>query len=914
MRALSLTFIIALAACDGGKTPPTDDSAQDSAQDSEQDSEQDSADSEDSETTLDADGDGFDAEADCDDEDPAVFPGAEERCDGVDNNCDAEVDEGALTAFYADLDADGWGDEAAAVEACEAPEGFVAQRGDCDDGDARYFPGADELDCEDPNDYNCDGSTGYADADGDSFPACNDCDDGAEDTYPGAAEVCDERDNSCDGDVDEGVTTTFYADADSDGYGDGSSLVLACELPAGASLLDTDCDDSDGAVNPGAAELCNAVDDNCDGLTDDEDPAVDTSGEPTSWADLDADGFGDPATATVSCDIAPGRALVGGDCDDGDAAVNPDAVELCDVRDNDCDGAIDDDDSSVDLSTGETWYSDDDLDGYGDPSAPARACAQPAGTVADNTDCDDTAAAVRPDAAEVCNSLDDNCDGQIDDDDPALELSTATQRWADADADGFGDPFTSALTCDAPPNFVENDDDCDDGDIGVNPSAAELCDGLDNNCDSLQDDLAPDLDLSSASVWYTDADADQFGDPSAPLYACELPAGASPNDDDCDDGAATVNPDATEVCGGGDEDCDGLSDDDDASLDLTTATVSYLDGDLDGYGDALSLTRACLVSPGYVLLGTDCDDGEPSRNPGEAELCNGVDDDCDALNDDDDPDLDLSSATTRYADDDNDGFGDPLSPLTSCVAPSGYTLDDSDCDDGAFAVNPSATEACDQLDNDCDGVTDGLTLYSESFDGGVPAGMQINGNSYWTSFGSDGVLVGSYPTNWQVGSALLRSTLPAENLTISFTFSIGSGSGADGMALVLLNPSTATTAVGTTGGGLGAYGLSGLVLEFDTFNNGTGDPSSNHIALADAATGATYVSSSTIPTLNNAGEFDAELVKTGDTFTFRLDGVDVFTHTLSTSFPWSTTRLGLTAATGGLNNYHITDDLLIVCH
>jgi hypothetical protein len=211
-------------------------------------------------------------------------------------------------------------------------------------------------------------------------------------------------------------------------------------------------------------------------------------------------------------------------------------------------------------------------------------------------------------------------------------------------------------------------------------------------------------------------------------------------------------------------------------------------------------------------------------------------------------------------------------------------------------------------------LTDGLTLYSETFDSGSPSGMQINGNSYWTRFGSDGVLVGSYPTNWQVGSALLRSTLPATNLTISFTFSIGSGSGADGMALVLLDPATATTAVGTTGGGLGAYGLKGLVLEFDTFNNGSGDPSSNHIALADSATGSTYVSASSIPTLNNAGEFDAELVKTGDTLTFYLDGALVFTHTLSTSFPWTTTRVGLTAATGGLNNYHITDDLKIVCH
>ena len=949
MRTLPLVLVLTLAACEGGKDPSPDDSTADdsainddstaddssaddsainddstaddstaddsSADDSSaDDSTADDSSADDSSAPTDEDGDGFTVEEDCDDGDAAVFPGAEERCDERDNNCDGDVDEGVTTEFYADLDADDWGDEAVTEAACEAPEGYVSRAGDCDDGDARFNPGAEELDCEDPNDYNCDGSTGYADGDGDGVPACADCDDARAESYPGAAETCDERDNNCDGDIDEGVTTTYFGDADADGYGDASSPVLACELPTGAAVLSTDCDDADGAVNPGAAERCNLVDDDCDGLADDDDPSVDTTGEPTSYADADTDGYGDSATATVTCDVAPGRALVGGDCDDGDAAVNPAAVEVCDGLDNDCDGGLDDDDASVDLTTGRSWYSDDDLDGYGDPGALTRACEAPAGAVSDNTDCDDTSAAVRPGATEVCNGLDDDCDGLGDDDDAGLDLGTATRRWADADADGYGDPFTAALTCEAPAGFVENDDDCDDGDTGVSPAATEVCDGLDNNCDALADDLAADLDLSTASTWFTDADGDLHGDASAPLLACLLPAGAAASDDDCDDGDAAVNPDATEICGGGDEDCDGLSDDDDASVDLTTATVSYRDADLDGYGDARSSSRACLVPSGYVLVSTDCDDAEPNRNPGEIEVCNGVDDDCDALNDDDDDSLDLSTATTRYADLDGDGFGDPLSPDTSCVAPAGTTLDDQDCDDSAKAVNPTATESCDQIDNDCDGVVDGLTLYSETFDGGVPSGMQINGNSYWTRFGSDGVLVGSFPTNWQVGSALLRSTVPATNLTISFTFSIGSGSGADGMALVLLDPSTATTAVGSTGGGLGAYGLKGLVLEFDTFNNGTGDPSSNHIALADAATGSTYVSSSSIPTMNNAGEFDAELVKTGNTFTFSLDGSVVFTHTLSTAFPWSTTRVGLTAATGGLNNYHITDDLEIVCH
>ncbi|MEY3211934.1 MAG: hypothetical protein RIT28_2415, partial [Pseudomonadota bacterium] len=408
MRLGSIALLFGLAACDGGKDPSgvdsraddsaiTDDSGADdssaddssaddsgaddssaddsSADDSSaDDSSADDSGADDSAAAVDEDGDGFDVDQDCDDGDAGVFPGAEERCDERDNNCDGEVDEGVLATFYADLDEDGYGDEAVAEEACEAPEGFVSRPGDCDDGDARFNPTAEELDCEDPNDYNCDGSTGYADSDSDGFPACSDCDDSSADSFPGAPEVCDERDNSCDGDIDEGVTLEFYADDDADGYGDGARPILACALPSGAAILDTDCDDGDATVNPGATEVCGAVDDDCDGLTDDDDPSVDTRGEPTSWADVDLDGYGDPSTATVRCDVEPARVFVDGDCDDADAAVNPGATERCDALDNDCDGLVDDDDGSVDLSTGQRWYADDDLDGYGDLGDASEAC------------------------------------------------------------------------------------------------------------------------------------------------------------------------------------------------------------------------------------------------------------------------------------------------------------------------------------------------------------------------------------------------------------------------------------------------------------------------------------------------------------------------------------------------------------
>ncbi|MCK6517561.1 putative metal-binding motif-containing protein, partial [Myxococcota bacterium] len=161
---------------------------------------------------IDNDGDGVPAEEDCDDNDAAVNPSAAEACDGLDNNCDGAIDEGVGTAWYADADGDGFGDDAAETIACEPPEGAVDVGGDCDDADAAYNPGAAETDCADPNDYNCDGSVGYNDGDGDGFAACEECDDGDVAVNPNAEEICDERDNNCDGSTDEGVTSTFYQD------------------------------------------------------------------------------------------------------------------------------------------------------------------------------------------------------------------------------------------------------------------------------------------------------------------------------------------------------------------------------------------------------------------------------------------------------------------------------------------------------------------------------------------------------------------------------------------------------------------------------------------------------------------------------------------------------------------------------
>jgi hypothetical protein len=167
----------------------------------------------------------------------------------------------------------------------------------------------------------------------------------------------------------------------------------------------------------------------------------------------------------------------------------------------------------------------------------------------------------------------------------------------------------------------------------VNPGATEVCNGIDDDCDADIDDADSSLDTSSATTWYVDGDSDGYGGTSTTL-ACSQPSGTTATSTDCDDGAAAVNPGATEVCNGVDDDCDTDVDDDDSSLDLSTADTWYADSDLDGYGDATSTTLACDEPSGYSDDDSDCDDGDSDINPAATEVCNGYDDDCDGVADD----------------------------------------------------------------------------------------------------------------------------------------------------------------------------------------------------------------------------------------------------------------------------------------
>jgi len=638
--------------------------------------------------------------SDCDDTDNARYPGADETCNGEDDDCDGSIDEDDaldVTAWFEDSDGDGWGNDAVLSYACDAPSGTSAYGGDCDDTDTTYNPGASETDCGDPNDYNCDGSVAYADTDGDGFAACDECDDSDPAQYPGADEHCNGEDDDCDGDIDEiGAVdaTVWYADTDDDGFGAQLASVLACDQPSGFVGDNTDCDDTDTDTHPGAAEHCDGEDNDCDGTTD-EDDAFDAL---TWYADTDGDGHGDVANSTLAC-AQPSAFVAGGDdCNDVDSAQFPGADEHCNGEDDDCDGSIDEDDA-VDAVP---WHADSDADGFGDASTTTIACTQPSDTVADDMDCDDSDAGVNPAASEACDGVDNDCDGDTDEDDAA----DAPTWYADTDSDGYGGAGTTRRACTAPSGFIADSSDCDDSSASVNPAASELCDGIDNDCDGDTDED----DAIDAATFYADDDGDAFGDPSTSTQACTAPSGHVADSSDCDDSDDSVSPSASELCDGVDNDCDGDTDEDDA----TDATTYYMDGDSDGFGDPSSRTDACSAPSGHVTDGSDCDDSDASTNPSASEACDGMDNDCDG-------DTDEGVQSTYYADGDGDGFGSPDSSTDACSAPSGHVTDGSDCDDSDASTNPSASEACDGMDNDCDGdVDEGVqsTFYADVDDDG----------------------------------------------------------------------------------------------------------------------------------------------------------------------------------------------------
>ena len=432
------------------------------------------------------------------------------------------------------------------------------------------------------------------DDDGDGVTECSqDCDDADALRFPGSAELCDGLDNDCDV-----LTEAVGGEVDADG-----DLVLSCE----------DCDDdpvTGPLVFPGATEICNSVDDDCDGTID-----VGATDESTWYFDADGDTYGGFLLTQQACSAPTGYVASSNDCAELDANSYPGAPELCDAVDNDCNGQIDDGSGA----TGTLWYADSDADGYGDQGTSTTACSQPTGFVSNSLDCDDGNAATNPTSYEICDGVDNNCVGGIDE----AGALNATNWYVDDDADGFGVPGTPVSSCTQPAGHADNTADCNDdpnnGGAAINPNASELCNSIDDDCDGTADDGAVD-----ATIWYVDADGDDYGNLAAGSLSCTQIGGTVQDGTDCNDTEGTINPGAPELCDSVDNDCDGGTDEEEQTLGrdsacagvtckdiLDTRVDSLADGtywiDLDGAGGSNAVEVYCDMSGGgwtYESVGT----------------------------------------------------------------------------------------------------------------------------------------------------------------------------------------------------------------------------------------------------------------------------------------------------------------------
>ncbi len=611
---------------------------------------------------ADKDGDGIGDM--CDDSDGDTFVDATDNClltpnpnqadadgDGVGDVCDDTDGDGVMdnidncvlisNSGQEDIDGDGKGN------ACDNPEcsnRVIEEPEQCDDGninnnDGCSAPGATSLtSCQIEDGYSCSGSpsvciTGCGNGVKSAAEECDDNNllDGDGCDAQCVSEVCGngkiQIHEQCDNGAevpDDGcslsctlVCTESGSDCDKDGYAlmvDGESYDCANNVDTGSCLGVSECTGSTVSCNS-----CIHPNSNILGITEDGTPIVDICGDGIdqncdTHDCLDADGdrfYPQGAGSLIETDP---------DCNDNDANINPEAVEICNGVDDDCDRIVDEE--------GNTYYLDYDRDGFGNNEVTESKCSASIDYVSDNTDCDDT------------NNL----------------LFPGQKWYDDSDGDGFGNPAVELVSCTQPTGYVLDNTDCDDT----------------NNL------------LFPGQKWYDDSDGDGFGNNLAEQISCTQLEGYVLASTDCDDSSADVKPSASDICDATNNvinrNCNAA---DDSDLDCTD-----LCGDHDGDGFVpTGFTSDSVFCVFRFLEEGDCNDNDAEMYPGNIETCDTKDNNCyDGVDDG----LTVTTGTDA---------GECQQGITVCQGTDGMV-------NTQVEVLPT-DEICDGLDNDCDGADDG---------------------------------------------------------------------------------------------------------------------------------------------------------------------------------------------------------------